>query len=79
VVHVGSRHDLTTVAPRLYAGLRELDAAGVDLILVLGFPADTGLGLAIRDRLRRAASRVLTPRAADTFPRGTQPRSDEAG
>lgn len=43
------------VAARLYAGLRELDAAGVDLILARGFPA-TGLGIALADRLRRAAA-----------------------
>ena len=55
VVRVGSRDDPDAVASRLYAALRELDAADVDLILARGFPADSGLGVAIQDRLRRAA------------------------
>jgi L-threonylcarbamoyladenylate synthase len=38
----------------LYAALRSLDAAGVDVI-VARMPAPDGLGLALRDRLRRAA------------------------
>jgi L-threonylcarbamoyladenylate synthase len=56
VVHVGSDRDLTTVASRLYAALRDLDVAGVDVILARGFPTSSGLGIAIQDRLRRAAS-----------------------
>jgi L-threonylcarbamoyladenylate synthase len=56
VVELGSLHDLAGVAARLYAGLRELDAAGVDVILARAFPADTGLGAAVQDRLRRAAA-----------------------
>ncbi len=42
------------LAHRLFAGLRELDAAGVDLILCPLPPAE-GLGLAIQDRLLKAA------------------------
>jgi L-threonylcarbamoyladenylate synthase len=38
----------------LFAGLRKLDAAGVELILCPLPPAE-GLGLAIRDRLLKAA------------------------
>jgi L-threonylcarbamoyladenylate synthase len=61
VVRVGSRHDIDAVASRLYAALRELDAAGVDQILARGFPAESGLGVAVQDRLRRAAGgRVIT-------------------
>jgi L-threonylcarbamoyladenylate synthase len=56
VVRLGSEQDLAGVAARLYAALRELDAAGVDVILVRGFPALSGLGVAIADRLRRAAA-----------------------
>ena len=56
VVHVGSDRDLPAVASRLYAALRELDEAGVELILARGFPTSTGLGIAIQDRLRRAAA-----------------------
>jgi L-threonylcarbamoyladenylate synthase len=47
--------DLTQIAAHLFSALRELDAAGVDLILV-----DTcepiGLGAAIMDRLLRASA-----------------------
>ncbi len=41
-------------ALRLFAAMRALDRAGVDLILALA-PEERGLGLAIRDRLLRAA------------------------
>ena len=61
VVRVGSAQDAPSVASRLYAALRELDALGVDVILARSFPDDSGLGVAIRDRLRRAAAgRVVT-------------------
>ena len=42
------------MAASLFAALRELDAAGVDVIMVRT-PSQDGLGLAIRDRLLRAA------------------------
>ncbi len=48
--------DLGALAAALYGTLRELDHAGVDLILARSFPAITGLGAAVQDRLRRAAS-----------------------
>jgi L-threonylcarbamoyladenylate synthase len=57
VAYLGSEHDLATVASRLYAAMRELDASGVDRILVRGFPGDDGLAAAIRDRLSRASLR----------------------
>ena len=61
IVAIGSADDGTSVAARLYGALRELDAAGVDLILARGFPAREGIGLAIQDRLRRAAgNRIAT-------------------
>jgi L-threonylcarbamoyladenylate synthase len=51
-------------ARRLYAALRALDAAEVDVI-VARMPDAAGLGLALRDRLRRAAEgRVLSPDSA---------------
>ena len=53
---LGRRADLETIAMRLYASLRELDAAGVDVILASDVPADEGLGAAIHDRLTRAAA-----------------------
>lgn len=50
--------DLNNVARHLYSGMRRLDAQGVDVILCRDFGAG-GLGLAIRDRLTRAAARVV--------------------
>src|SRR3954464_7473283 len=61
IVAVGAADEPERVAAKLYAALRELDAAGVDLILARSFPARGGLGLAIQDRLRRAAgNRIAT-------------------
>ncbi|WP_126625462.1 L-threonylcarbamoyladenylate synthase [Dictyobacter alpinus] len=45
---------LEQVATRLFAGLRTLEDAGVDVILCRNFTAQ-GLGLAVRDRLLKAA------------------------
>ena len=55
IVTIGAAHDLASVATRLYSALRELDAAQVDRILARGFGGE-GLGVAIADRLRRAAA-----------------------
>ncbi len=52
---LGPCADLPEIASRLYAGLRTLDAAGVDVICVREF-GPAGLGLAILDRLTRAAN-----------------------
>jgi L-threonylcarbamoyladenylate synthase len=60
--YLGPERNATAIASRLYDVLRELDASGVDQILVRGFPADGGLGFAIQDRLRRAATVVLARR-----------------
>ena len=57
VVYLGSERDLATVASRLYAAMRELDATGVARILTRNFPGDDGLAAALRDRLRRAGVR----------------------
>ncbi len=46
--------DLTEAAANLFSGIRELDAAEVDAILVRA-PEQSGLGLALYDRLQRAA------------------------
>ena len=48
--------DLAEAAHALFALLRELDAAGLERIEVEPAP-DTGLGVAINDRLRRAAAK----------------------
>ncbi|MBE0409435.1 MAG: threonylcarbamoyl-AMP synthase [Anaerolineales bacterium] len=55
---LGQEMILETIAYSLYAGLRALDDQDVDIILTRDF-GDAGLGLAIRDRLKRAASRVV--------------------
>ena len=60
VVAVGAANDPARVAHRLFAGLRQLDDVGVEVI-VCGSFAQTGLGLAIRDRLWRAAGGTVLP------------------
>jgi L-threonylcarbamoyladenylate synthase len=55
---LGSIEDLRQVACNLFAGLRELEAAGVETILAHHFPAE-GLGAAINDRLNRASQEPL--------------------
>lgn len=47
--------DLREAAARFFAALRRLDAAGLDLIVAETLP-DQGLGVALNDRLRRAAA-----------------------
>jgi L-threonylcarbamoyladenylate synthase len=54
VYHWGPWDDGETLARRLFAGLRELDDAGVEVI-VCPVPEVGGIGAAIRDRLRKAA------------------------
>jgi len=49
--------DLNSIARHIYAGMRWLDRQGVDIILCRDYGAE-GLGLAIRDRLTRAASKI---------------------
>ena len=56
VLDFGSEPDLTRVAVELYDALRAQDALGAELILVRGCAATPGLGVAIQDRLRRAAA-----------------------
>jgi len=53
VVDLGASED--EAARRLYGAIRDLDAAGCDVILAWP-PDERGLGLAIADRLRRAAA-----------------------
>lgn len=48
-------HDEPAYARALYAALREADALHLKAILLLSPPADTGLWLAVSDRLRRAS------------------------
>ncbi|WP_320447965.1 L-threonylcarbamoyladenylate synthase [Candidatus Roseilinea sp. NK_OTU-006] len=53
---------LSDIARNLYAGLRALDSAGVDVILVTEVPR-SGLGEAIADRLARAAAKAVETEA----------------
>jgi len=63
IVAPGPRADLAQAARGLFAALRTLDAAGVDVILARQFPPE-GLGRALADRLLRAAGwRVTVIRA----------------
>ncbi|NWF64964.1 MAG: threonylcarbamoyl-AMP synthase [Chloroflexi bacterium] len=55
---LGSSADLESIARNLYAGMRALDNQGVSLILTRDF-GKQGLGLAIHDRLLRAASQII--------------------
>jgi L-threonylcarbamoyladenylate synthase len=50
--------DLREAASRLFAALHRLDGAGLDAIFAEPVPL-TGVGLAIADRLRRAAARAV--------------------
>jgi L-threonylcarbamoyladenylate synthase len=50
----GKWSDLEQLAQRFFAGLRHLDRAGASIILC-PLPPATGIGIAIRDRLRKAA------------------------
>jgi L-threonylcarbamoyladenylate synthase len=50
----GTRATPATLAKGLFAALRDLDRQALDRIVAIG-PASTGLGLAVRDRLVRAA------------------------
>jgi len=52
---LGSRSDMAGIARNLFRLLREFDEEKVDLIIAEGVPTQ-GLGLAVMNRLRRAAS-----------------------
>ena len=54
VASLGPRDDGAAAARVLFASLRQLDGAAVEVILALG-PTRAGLGAAVWDRLRRAA------------------------
>ncbi len=56
VEHLSSRQDLREAAANLYGAMRRLDEAGLELIVAEPVP-ETGLGVAIMERLRKAAAR----------------------
>ncbi|MEW6523175.1 MAG: L-threonylcarbamoyladenylate synthase [Bacillota bacterium] len=66
VVVVGSRNRPQEVAARLYAAMREIDALGVSVVFCEGLPR-RGLGVAIMDRLERAAGGQLVKAGETTL------------
>jgi L-threonylcarbamoyladenylate synthase len=54
VKSLGGRVNMAVIASNLFACLRELDREGVDVIIAEGMPMN-GMGLAVMNRLRRAA------------------------
>jgi L-threonylcarbamoyladenylate synthase len=56
VEHLSRAQDLREAAANLYGAMRRLDEAGMELIVAEAVP-ETGLGVAIMERLRKAASR----------------------
>jgi len=59
-INLSKRGDLVEAAANFFAALRALDEAGVETIAVMPIPAH-GLGEAINDRLKRAASPATIP------------------
>ncbi len=55
LVNLSPSGNLVEAAARLFESLRQLDASAAGSIAVMPIP-ETGLGLAINDRLRRAAA-----------------------
>ena len=58
VASLGSARNLWQAASRLYAGMRSLDELNVDVILARDL-GEHGPGLALRDRLQRAATKII--------------------
>jgi L-threonylcarbamoyladenylate synthase len=54
IIPLGPREDMSQIGRRIFASMRELDRRGMERILVRGVER-TGIGLAIWDRLVRAA------------------------
>ena len=63
-INLSPRGDLVEAAANFFAALRTLDEAGVETIAVMPIPAH-GLGEAINDRLKRAASPATIPVSAE--------------
>ena len=56
LMRIGPERDAGAVATNLYNALRTLDSSGVDVIFARTFTDQSGLTVAIHDRLRRAAA-----------------------
>jgi len=59
LVHLGSERDTADVAARLYAALRECDDLGAEAVLARIVTTQHALSAAVRDRLHRAATRII--------------------
>ncbi|HLB61602.1 MAG TPA: L-threonylcarbamoyladenylate synthase [Actinomycetota bacterium] len=70
VSRLGSSKDLDEVAHNLFAVLRSLEAGGAEVIVSRSF-GEAGLGLAIGDRLRRAAAQIVVPSQRPRGPEST--------
>lgn len=57
IIVIGSRQNLKEVASNLFRVLRQFNAQGVDIIIAETFPED-GIGKALMNRLRKAASKL---------------------
>lgn len=55
---LGSRKELDSLGAGLYDELRRFDKLGVSVVVAEGYP-ERGMGLALMNRLRRAASRIV--------------------
>ncbi|WP_342786441.1 L-threonylcarbamoyladenylate synthase [Desulfurococcus sp.] len=58
VLIIGSRRNLYEVAKNLFKILRDVDNIGCKIVFVEGFP-ETGIGLAVMNRLRKASSSII--------------------
>ncbi len=65
MINLSASGDLAEAAANLFAALRTLDAAGATAIAAMPIPEE-GLGEAINDRLRRAATAAMTSHAKPT-------------
>lgn len=55
VIGCGSSGDMGSAAKQLYAALRKFDEAGITFILAEGYDSEEGIGLAVMNRLHKAA------------------------
>lgn len=58
IITLGSLYNLDQIAKNLFAGMRTLEQAGIEVILSTDY-GQKEIGLAIHDRLHRAASQVI--------------------
>ncbi|MCL7414977.1 MAG: L-threonylcarbamoyladenylate synthase [ANME-2 cluster archaeon] len=56
---LGSRYDTSAIASNLFAGLRHLDLKDVDVIIADGFIGIAGVGVAVLNRLEKAADELI--------------------